>query len=432
MSVAIEILAIFLLVMANGLFAMAEMAIVSARKPRLQRRADEGDAGASAALVIAEDPDDFLATMQIGITLIGVLAGAFGGATIAGELAEALARIPFLAPYSEVLSVGLVVVAITYLSLVVGELAPKQFALGDSERIASRIASPMGVLSRIASPIAHFLSLSAEAVLRLVGVKPSPDLPVTEAELKLMLEEGTEVGVFEPLEERMVEHVLDLDDRRVSSVLTPRTDVVWIDVADTMEEIQNKITGSGHSRYPVAEGSLDNVIGLVLAKDLLAQSLTDQAIDVQAVLRPALFVPEAVPALAVLERFREAHSRIALVLDEYGGLQGLVTTADILVAIVGEIQGVGDLSEPEVFQREDGTWLLDGKLSLEEFEELFKLPDIPAEGSDTLGGLVMTLLGRIPSVGDRVEWGELSLEVMDMDGRRVDKVLVVPVAPDTG
>jgi putative hemolysin len=427
MTIALEVFALLLLVMANGLFAMAEMAIVSARKPRLQRRAGEGDAGASAALAIAEDPDDFLATVQIGITLIGVLAGAFGGATIASELAEALAQIPFLAPYSEVLSVGLVVLAITYLSLVIGELAPKQFALGDSARIASRIAPYMNVLSRIASPIAHFLSLSAEAVLRLVGVESSSDLPVTEAELKLMLEEGTEVGVFDPLEEKMVERVLDLDDRRVSSLLTPRTDVVWIDVADTMEEIQDKITSSGHSRYPVAQGSLDNVIGLVLTKDLLAQSLVDQTIDVQAVLRPALFVPEGVPVLAVLEKFREEHTRIALILDEYGGLQGLVTTADILVAIVGEIQGVGDPSEPEIFQREDGTWLLDGKLSLEEFEELFKLPDISAEGSDTLGGLVMTLLGRIPSEGDQVEWGELSLEVVDMDGRRVDKVLVVPI-----
>jgi putative hemolysin len=423
-----------MLVLANGLFAMAEMAIVAARKPRLQQRADEGDAGATAALAIAEDPDGFLATVQIGITLIGVLAGAFGGATLAGELDEVLANIPILAPYSGVLSVGLVVLIITYLSLVIGELAPKQFALGDSERIASRIAPPMAVLSRIASPIAHLLSISSEAVLRLVGVKPTPNLPVTEAELKLLLQEGTEFGVFEPLEERMIERVLDLDDRRVSSVLTPRTDVVWIDLADTMEEIQDKITESGHSRYPVARGSLDNVVGLVLAKDLLAQSLVDRTINVEAVLRPALFVPEAVPALTVLEQFREAQSRIALVLDEYGGLQGLVTTADILVAIVGEIQDLGDLSEPEVFQREDGSWLLDGRLALEEFEELFTLPDIPSEGTDTLGGLVMTLLGRIPSIGDRVEWGGLSLEVVDMDGRRVDKVLVVPTtappAPD--
>jgi putative hemolysin len=428
MSVAIEVTAILLLMIGNGLFAMAEMALVSARKPRLQQRADEGDAGAAAALAIAEDPDDFLATVQIGITLIGVLAGAFGGATIAGELADALDHVPFLAPYSDVLSVGLVVLTITYISLVIGELAPKQFALGDSERLASRIAPSMSLLSRIASPIAHFLSLSAEAVLRLVGVQSHPDLPVTEAELKLLLEEGTEVGVFEPLEERMVERVLDLDDRRVSSLLTPRTDVVWIDVADTMEEIQDKITRSGHSRYPVAEGSLDNVVGLVLAKDLLAQTLMDQEIDVEAVLRPALFVPEVVPTLEVLEQFREAHSRIALVLDEYGGLQGLVTTSDILMAIVGEIQGLGDLSEPEVFQREDGSWLLDGRLSLEEFEELFRLSDLPAEGTDTLGGLVMTLLGRIPSIGDQVEWRTLCLEVVDMDGRRVDKVLVVPVA----
>jgi putative hemolysin len=279
-----EILTIIILVLANGVLAMAEMAIVSARRVRLQQRAEEGDPGACAALDLANEPSDFLSTIQIGITLIGVLAGAFGGATIARELAAVLGRISILAPYSEALSVGIVVIAITYLTLVLGELAPKRFALSNAERIASRIARPMQRLSRILNPVARFLSFSTEIVLRILSTRPPSEPPVTEAEIRIMLEEGTEAGVFEPLEEEMVGHVFRLGDRRVSALLTPRTEVIWIDLHDSDEEIKRKITTSSHSRFPVAQGTLDNVLGVILAKDLLAQSLAGQPMDIQGIL----------------------------------------------------------------------------------------------------------------------------------------------------
>jgi putative hemolysin len=428
-AMATEVLILLVLIVSNGVLAMAEMAVVSARKARLQLRADDGDAGASVALNLASDPGDFLSTVQIGITLIGVLAGAFGGATIADEIAAGLGSISVLAPYSQALSVGIVVMSITYLSLVIGELAPKRFAIGNAEQIASRLARPMYRLSRILSPLSHFLSLSAEAVLRIFAVGQTSQTPVTEEEIKIMLEEGTESGVFEPLEEEMVEHVFRLSERKVSALLTPRTEVVWIDVQDSKEEILHKVTTSGHSRFPVAEEELDNVLGIVLAKDLLAQSLAGEPIDLMAIRQPAPYVPETMPALDLLENFKAVHSKIALVLDEYSGIQGLVTTDDVMEAIVGDIPGLGERAKPEVLKRRDGSWLLDGHLPLDEFGELFDIAEVPGTGIDTLGGLVMAQLGRIPSSGDRFEWEGLSFEVLDMDGRRVDKILVTPPDP---
>jgi putative hemolysin len=430
-SVLTETVILLLLIVANGVFAMAEMAIVSARKARLQQLADEGDSGAGTALQLAEEPEDLLSTVQIGITLIGVMAGAFGGATIARELAGALGDIPFLAPYAEAIGVAIVVLLITYLSLVIGELAPKRLALYNAERIASRIASPMDTLSRIASPLARFLSLSAETVLRVLGIHPASEPPVTEEEIKILIEEGTEFGVFEPFEEELVDHVFRLADRKVSAMITPRTEIVWIDVDDSTEEIQRKVIASGHSRFPVAQGSLDHVFGAVLVQDLLCQSLSGQAIDLKTLLKRVPFVPENTPALEVLNRFKDTHSEMAFVLDEYGGLQGLVTTADILLAIVGEISGLGEAEEERSLQRADGSWLMDGLLPLDELQELFDLEDLPAAGTETLGGLVMALLGRVPSAGDHCEWGGLRFEVMDMDRHRVDKVLVVPSEPPT-
>jgi putative hemolysin len=322
-----------------------------------------------------------------------------------------------------------VVVAITYLSLVIGELAPKQIALYDAERIASRIARPIGWLSRVLAPVARLLSLSANAVVQVLRIRPTSDLPVTEEEIKIMLEQGTEAGVFEPLEEEMVDRVFRLGDRKVSALLTPRTEVVWIDVDDTEEEIRQKITDSGYSRFPVAKADLDNVLGVVLAKDLLARTLAGQPVGVKANLRSVPFVPENTPALTVLERFKTDRVKIALVLDEYGGLQGLVTTDDVLDAIVGDIPGLGEIAGAEALRRDDGSWLLDGHLPLDEFEDIFEVKDSPVSGVDTVGGLVMALLGRIPSAGDQFEWQGLRFEIMDMDGRRVDKVLVTPLGP---
>ena len=428
-AVATEIVILFILILTNGILAMIEMAVVSARKARLQVRAAKGDAGASVALELATDPSDFMSTIQIGITLIGVLAGAFGSATIAKQIATGLVRIPFLAPYSQTISVGTVVVTITYLSLVIGELAPKRLALSNPEKIASRLARPMQRLSRILSPFSRFLSLSAGVVLRILAVHPAADSPASEEEIKFMLDEGRKLGIFEPLEEEMVDHVFRLGERRVTTLLTPRTEVVWIDLHDSEEEIHRKVTSSGHSRFPVAEGELDRVLGMVFAKDLLTQSLAGEPIDLRAILQPAPYVPETMPAFDVLERFKTARSKIALVLDEYGGIEGLVTTDDILEAIVGDIPVRGEEAEPEVFQREDGSWLLDGLLPLDELAELFELTEAPGKGIDTLGGLVMALLGRIPTAGDRFEWEGLGFEVVDMDGHRVDKVVVTPPGP---
>ena len=434
-SVAFEIAVIFLLIIANGVFAMAELAVVSARKARLQRLAEDGQRGAQAALELSTRPNDFLSTVQIGITLVGVLAGAFGGATIAGELADGLERIPLLAPYSAGLAVVIVVITITYLTLVLGELAPKRLALNSPERTASALAPTMQILSRVVAPIARLLSLSAEGVLRLLGVTPSSEPPITEEEIKLLIEQGTRTGVFEPIEEDMVEHVFRLGDRRVSSILTPRPEIIWLDMDEPPDQNEEDIAASAHSRFPVARGVPDHVLGLVLAKDLLSQVMGGQALDLQAALRPATFVPENMPALDVLERFREGHAQIALVVDEYGSVQGLVTTDDIMAAIVGDIPGLGETEDPEAIQRADGSWLLDGLLSLDELQDLLEMEDLSQRGVVTVGGLAMSLLGRIPSTGEIFEWRGLHFEVIDMDGHRVDKLSVKPteqtlVAPE--
>ncbi len=431
-SVALEMLFIVLLVITNGVFAMSEIAVVSARKARLQQRADAGDRGAHIALELANTPNQFLSTIQIGITLIGILAGAFGGATLAEELAAELNRIQWLAPYSEAIGVSIVVVGITYLSLVVGELAPKRLALNNAERIASTVAPWMRTLSRVASPAVRLLSLSTELVLRALGMRPSVEMPVTEEEIKLMIEQGTQVGVFVPAEQEMVKRVFRLADRTVGVLMIPRPDVIWLDLNDSLEEVRHKIIASGYSQFPVAQGDLDNVLGLVYAKDLLAQILSGQPADLKVALRPALFVPESMLVLEVLERLKETRSQVVLVIDEHGGFQGLITIHDILEAIVGDIPLPDEVAE--AVRREDGSWLMDGRLLVDELRDVIRLEKLPYEGEghyQTLGGLVMTCLGRIPSTGDHFEWGGFRFEVVDMDGRRVDKVLVAPVSPES-
>ncbi|MBN1483148.1 MAG: HlyC/CorC family transporter [Chloroflexia bacterium] len=431
-SVLVEILVIVLLIIINGVFAMSEIAVVSARPVRLQQRADAGDKGARIALDLANTPNQFLSTVQIGITLIGILAGAFAGATLAEELAAGLSRIRLLAPYSESIGVSVVVVAITYLSLVVGELAPKRIAMNNAERIASTVAPWMRRLSRIASPAVRLLSFSTEMVLRALGIRPSLEKPVTEEEIELMIEQGTQVGVFVPAEQEMVKQVFRLADRSVGTLMIPRPEVIWLDLEDSLEEIRLKITASGYSQFPVAQHDLDNVLGMVYTQDLLAQVLSGAPADLKAALQPALFVPESMLALDVLERLKETRSQVVLVIDEYGGFQGLVTIHDILEAIVGDIPMPYEGAEAEVFQRKDGSWLMDGRLLADELRDVLRLEEMPYEGEGhyrTLGGLVMACLGRIPSIGDSFEWGGLRFEVVDMDGHRVDKVLIAPESP---
>ena len=432
MSPALEIILLIILILLNGVLAMAEIAIVSARKVRLQRRAEQGDQKAQVALELAREPADFLSTVQIGITLVGVLAGAFGGATLAARVAPLFERIPALAPYSHAISLVLVVVTITYFSLVLGELAPKRLALNDAEKIAAFIAPSMDFLARIAAPLVRLLSYSSDVVLALFGVKKSSEPPITEDEVKVLIELGTQAGVFKEAEQDMVSGVFRLADRHVGTLMTPRTEIIWLDLEDPPEETRRKIMASVHSRMPVAEGDLDHILGVVQAKGLLARCLAGEPIDLRGALIPPQFVPESSPALKVLELFRKSRLHIAIVIDEYGGLQGLVTIIDILEAIVGDIPLTGELDGAEAVQRKDGSWLLDGMLPVDEFKDIFRLNDLPGEGRghyETMSGFVMTYLGRIPSEGDAFDWAGMHFEVLDMDGFRVDKVLVVP-APE--
>lgn len=423
----LEILIIFLLILVNGLLAMSEIAVVSARKVRLQQRAEDGRPGAAAALELANQPGNFFSSIQVGITLVGILAGAFGGATVAQHLRLALDELPLLAPYSQPLSVGIVVLLITYFSLIIGELVPKQIAHNNPEEIASNVAPLMKTLARVASPVVRFLSFSTNIVLRLLGVRPSTEPLVTEEEIKIMIEMGTLGGIFEPIEEEMVEQVFRLSDQRVTSLMTPRTEVEWLDVDDPPDENQQIIITSGYSYFPVAQREMDHLIGVVHAKDMLSQSLTGQPFDLRALARQPLYVPESMPVFQVLEKFKEHGTDIAFVIDEFGGVIGLVTTTDVLEAIVGTIPQLSDLADPDIVRRDDGSFLLDGMISINEFKDLFDKKSLPNETEgyfETLGGFVMTHLGRIPVTGDVFVWEDLRIEVVDMDAKRVDKLLV--------
>lgn len=427
----IEILIVLLLILINGLFSMAEMAVVSARKNRLEQKAEDGNNGAARALELAENPNRFLSTVQIGITLIGILSGAFGGATIAEKIGLALSKVPWLARYSEGIGVAVVVITITYLSLVLGELVPKQLALNNAEKVAAAIAPLMRTISRVTTPLVSLLSGSTNLVLRMLRVRPSGEPDVTEDDLKSMLDQGTEEGVFEASEQDMVERIFRLSDRSISALMTPRTEIIFLDIDATPEEIHQKITAHPFSRFPVIQGSTDNVIGMVEARDLLLQRVEGFHTDIRKALRQPVFIPETTAALDVLAQFKDSGSELAIVIDEYGGVLGLVSMNDILEAIVGEWVNVPEGGqEEEAIRREDGSWLFDGLILIDELKDYLDLDELPDEEEgnyETLSGLMMTRLGKIPISGDHFEWENYHFEVVDMDGRRVDKVLVAPL-----
>ncbi len=431
-SITFEIIVVLLLIFANGIFVVSEMSIVSARKTRLQELAERGDKKAKAALDLANSPNRFLSTVQVGITLIGILTGAFGGATIARSLSGVLEPIPVVGRYSQAIALGAVVFTITYLTLIVGELVPKRLALNSPERIAAAIARPMGLLSAIAYPLVHLLSSSTDAVLSLLGVtQGSGDPLVTEEEIKVMVRQGAEAGMFEAAEQDMVERVFHLGDQQVSGLMTPRLEIVWLDINDSAETNHRKMIENGHSRYPVCNDTLDNVLGVVHVTDLLARSLSGQPLELVSTLREALFIPESTSALKVLELFKQSSTHIALVVDEYGVVQGVVTLNDVMEVVIGDIPFADHDFESPAVQREDGSWLLDGMLPVEKLKEIFELEDLPGEDRgnyQTLGGFVITQLGRIPAAADHFEWGGFRFEVMDMDGKRIDKMLVVPLS----
>lgn len=433
-STELEIFLIFMLAVANGVFSGSEIAIVSARKVRLEQRAKRGDRKAKLALKLANAPNNFLSAVQIGITLIGILTGAVGGATIARRLTAFLQEIPWLAPYATPLSIVLLVTAITYLSLVVGELVPKRLALTYPEQIACTMAPMMRWITRITAPAIYVLGLSTDGILRLFGITNQQQSPITEEEIRVLIEQGTQAGMIEEAEQEMVERVFRLGDRPVKTLMTPRTAIAWLDVEVDWEESKQEILDTPYSRFPVGRDSLDDCLGFVRVKDILNCQWSGQPINLEQLVQPPLFVAESTRSLNVLEMFRESGTHLALITDEYGGIEGLVTLNDLIEAIVGNIPNDDEIEEPQIIQREDGSYLLDGLLSIDEFRELFDIDQLSNEEEGnyhTLGGFVIESLGKIPQSGEFFVSDGLRVEVVDMDGIRIDKVLVSiwPVQP---
>ncbi len=419
-----ELLVLAVLILINGFFAMAELAIVSSRRVRLQEMAKAGKRGAAAALSLIDDPVGFLSTVQVGITLVGIVAGAYSAATFAGPFGEILKNIPAIAVYAEEIAFAVVVVAVTYFSLVIGELVPKRIALNHAETIAAAVAPLMRLLAKVGAPFVWFLRLSTHAVMALLRLKPAPESAVTEEEVKALIAEGASSGVFQPAERELIEGVLRMGDRAVRSIMVPRTAVVWLDVEDTQEEIYAAIAESGHSRYPVARGDIEDVIGVAHTKDLLEQQRKTGTIDLIAAAREAPYVVDRMPVLRLLDRFKSSSVHMAFVVDEHGSFEGIVTPTDILTTIAGDLPQSEEEAEPEAVQREDGSWLIDGLMAVDAAERTLGIEGMAEEGDfNTVAGFVLHELGHLPVAGENFEWRGWRFEVVDLDGRRIDKIL---------
>jgi len=431
-SIVLEALIIVAMVVANGVFAMSEIAVVSARKARLLHRARSGNKRAEAALRLAERPERFLSTIQIGITTIGVLAGAFGGATLARELAAIFETYPLIAEWSSTIAVGLVVVAISFLSIVLGELVPKRIALGAPETIASAVAPAMETLSRLASPLVTILSWSGSLLLAIFRIKPAKEMPITEDELRLLLHQGAKAGTIEAGERQIVERVFVLGGRPVRSVMTPRTDIEWLDLGRPVDELRAIAQESSHGLFPIAEGTIEKIVGVVGTKDLWASTVTDGP-TLRQLARTPLYVPEKLPVLRVLEMFRETRNHVAIVVDEYGAVEGLVTPRDLFEALVGELPSEDREIEPAVVARADGSWSLDAALDIEEVKLLLGVDALEGEKDSyqTIAGYVIERLRRLPRIGEIVESNGWRFEIIDMDGRRVDRIIVSRLGGET-
>ncbi|MCG6876285.1 MAG: hemolysin family protein [Betaproteobacteria bacterium] len=430
-----EVLVLLALILANGVFAMSELAVVSSRHVRLRQLAEAKHPGAAAALALTAHPGQFLSTVQVGITLIGIFMGAFGEATLSAHLTDALRSVGVLAPYARELAVAIVVIGITYFSLVLGELVPKRLAIHAPEAVATRIAKPMQLLSKTVYPFVKLLTFSTEVLLRLLGVRERVRQTVTEAEIEGLMKIGTESGVFEPAEHEFVSRVLRLDSQTVSAIMTPRMDIVWLDVDAAREESLRTIRDMGFTRLPVCQTGPDDVLGILDTLDLLGVALKGETFDLRKFLRAPLYVPESIHLIRLLELFKLNKAHLALVVDEYGVVQGLVTMTDVIEAIVGEVPETDAPHEQEVVRRADGSLLVDGGISLDRLNEALEraiaLPEDEAGRYHTLGGLVMARLGRVPRAGDQFDYAGLRFEVLDMDRHSVDKVLVVPQATRT-
>ncbi len=415
------------LILLNGVFAMSEMALTAARKARLQVMVEGQEPGAQAAMDLHENPTKFLSTVQIGITSIGVLNGIVGEAAFAAPLAAWLIEDFNVAARTASLgATGLVVVIITILTIIFGELVPKRLGQMFPETIARLVARPMNLLSTATRPLVALLSVCTNAVLRLMGISGGPTRSVTEEEIAASLEEGVESGVIEAQEHQMVRNVFRLDERQIGSMMIPRAEIVWLDAADSVDSLLATITASGHTRFPVCRGSLDDVQGVLNAAKLLQPLASGQTLNIHAHMAPPVFVPETLSGMELLEHFRVSRTDLVFVVDEYGAVQGVITERDLLEAITGEFGAPSD-EDAWAVQRENGSWLLDGLIPVPEFKDRLELKELPEEDRgryNTLAGMIMLLLGRLPRTADTVEWEGWRFEVVDLDGKRVDKVLV--------
>lgn len=435
MPVYVNILIIFVLFFFNAIFAMYEIAMVAARKTRLQQRVDEGSKGAANALELLADPNQqYLSTVQIMITLIDTLAGGIGGAMLANPLAEQMKRVSWLAPQADIISLILVVTVITYFSIVMGELIPKRLAVSKPENVVTTLSPTVRFMTKLFRPLTRLLSASTNLGLKILRINTDKGPSITEEEIKSFIEEGRNIGLFEEAERDMVSSVFRLGDRRVDALMTPRTELTWIDVSAPLEETWASLLKNPHSRIPVAEGDLDNVLGYIQVRDLLGHSPTDPDFSLKTFLKEPIYVPENMAALKALDNIQTSGVHLAVVVDEFGGITGMVTDYDILEAIVGEIPEDAMDTDALAVQREDGSWLFDGLIVIDQLKEILDISELPGEDRlayKTLSGLVMSELGRIPKIGARFTYDGFDFEVVDMDGRRVDRVLVQKIIPPT-
>ncbi|CCG19904.1 putative haemolysin domain protein [Taylorella asinigenitalis 14/45] len=422
----IDILIILFLTFINGIFAMSEIAVVSSKKTRLQKQAEDGKLSAKAALALQHDPARFLSTVQIGITLIGIFSGAFGQASLVSKLTPILT--PIFGNFASEISLAIVVISITFLSIVFGELVPKRLAIHYPERIANLISRPMTILSKAVAPFVWILSFSTNLVLKLIGISKKEENSLTEEDISGILHEGASAGLFEKTEHNIVERALSLDDRHIASIMTPRSEIHYIDINAPLSDTLNTIADSPYSRFPVVDGQLDNVLGIVDAGSLFEQQIRGQETDIRKTMKPVKFVPENISAMDLLESLQEHKSEIAVVINEYGEVEGVVTLRDILTVLVGHTIPVNENEMLDAVQRKDGSWLIDGTMTLERFEEIFD-QDLEEAGDEdshyhTVAGFIMHKLGHIPRETESVEWNNYYFEVVDMDKHRIDRVLV--------
>lgn len=423
-----KIILLFILLIINGLFSMTEMAVVSLRKSKLQSEVAKGNRKAQTAIDLAENPGDFFSTIQIVITLVGVVTGAIGSVAFSAPLARVIAQVASVSRFADSIAVLIVSLLVTYFSLVIGELIPKRIALASPEKIALNVSGAMTAIARISKPIVAFLSFSTDLGLKLLGVQENTEPAVSEEEVKVMIEEGKRSGVFEETEQDIVESVFRMSDRAVHAMMTPRTDVTWVDLDESTQEILAEIRESNDSYYPVVRGGADNVLGILNAKKILDRFILGEEVCLDELIDTPLYLPESTPALAALESLRKSGKQAAIILDEYGGFSGLVTLVDILEELVGEIPSSDDETyEPEIVTRDDGSWLIDGGLDIEDMKDMLgidELADQERVDYQTVAGFMLSQFGFIPKAGDSFQVGEYRFEVVDMDGRRVDKVLV--------